>query len=125
MPLAESAENRKYIERPLNLDVKKLRAKKDREFQQHLKNRREQTALTARGGLDKMENEYLKARHEEELKKIEQIASQYEDNDYCHSVLDEQDMLEEYLKQEQEELEYLTEQLQVSKESESNVSKEG
>ncbi|CAN6608186.1 hypothetical protein TRVA0_003S04126 [Trichomonascus vanleenenianus] len=106
----------------------KVREQKHKEYMDHLKRRRELAALRARGGTSKMEDDYLKAQYEREIARERKAAEDYRlseleaddminSNDYCHGgyfELDEEELLEQYLEQEQEEIESLLEMLDIN-----------
>ncbi|KAA8905776.1 hypothetical protein TRICI_005233 [Trichomonascus ciferrii] len=102
----------------------RLRQNRNAQFQEHLRRRREVSALKARGGAEAMSDEYLRLDYENTIAALEREAERHSatldaDNDYCHggweqqdTVKTEQDFLEELLKRDQEEIEALTAQLE-------------
>jgi hypothetical protein len=101
----------------------RLRQSHNAQFQEHLRRRREVSALKARGGTQAMGDEYLRLDYENTIAALEREAERHSatldaDNDYCHggweqdTIKTEQDFLEELLKRDQEEIEALTAQLE-------------
>jgi hypothetical protein len=100
-------------------------------WRNEIKQRRHSNALQARGGLETMAMQYSQSQYQNSMRELEEQGELhatvpededfFEDNDYCHGssrpshreLVDEADLLDQLLKQEEEELRYLIEEMSI------------
>lgn len=131
---------REAFRRPFNdrSSPEQLRQVNSKQYQERLRQKRDEIALKARGGLDEMSNTYLKLQHDQMMKEYgrleeqsnikvdyEQLLKELEEEEQCDVkvavVKDESDVLDELLEAEQQELEFLLDQMSLHGKSDDSL----